>query len=137
LKRKEELDVSLPKPGAVVFAQDVAKIAHFYATVLGMKPTHSEPELVVLESNAVQLVIHGVPAWVKKKYPISVPPLVREDTAVKLMFPVPSIALARAAAASLGGSIAPASKEFQARDFRACDGVDPEGNVIQFRQSAS
>jgi predicted enzyme related to lactoylglutathione lyase len=129
--------VSQLKPGAVLFAQDVSKIAQFYASVLGMKATHTEPDLVVLESNAAQLVIHGVPAAVKKKYPISVPPRVREDTAVKLVFPVPSIALARTAASSLGGSIAPATKEFQARGFRACDGVDPEGNVVQFRQNAS
>jgi catechol 2,3-dioxygenase-like lactoylglutathione lyase family enzyme len=115
--------VSQLKPGAVLFAQDVSKIAQFYASVLGMKATHTEPDLVVLESNAAQLVIHGVPAAVKKKYPISVPPRVREDTAVKLVFPVPSIA--------------PATKEFQARGFRACDGVDPEGNVVQFRQNAS
>jgi predicted enzyme related to lactoylglutathione lyase len=128
--------MSQPKPGAVLFAQDVARIAQFYASVLGMKATHTEPDLVVLESNAAQLVIHGVPPAVKKKYPITVPPKVRHDTAVKLMFPVPSIALARTAAASLGGSMAPVSKEFQARNFRACDGVDPEGNVIQFRQTA-
>ena len=128
--------MSQQKPGAVLFAQDVSNIAHFYASVLGMKATHTEPDLVVLESNTVQLVIHGVPPAVKRKYPISVPPKVRDDTAVKLMFPVPSIALARTAAASLGGSIAPAAREFQARGFRACDGVDPEGNVIQFRQNA-
>jgi hypothetical protein len=28
-------------------------------------------------------------------------------------------------------------KEFEARGFRACDGYDPEGNVVQLREDVS
>ena len=49
---------------------------------------------------------------------------------------MPSLAEARARAPALGGRLAPAGKEWAARGFRACDGVDPEGNVVQFREPA-
>jgi hypothetical protein len=56
---------------------------------------------------------------------------------VKLVFAVPSIAQARAWAPALGGELNPPEKMFEARGFRACDGHDPEGNVIQFREDAN
>lgn len=42
----------------------------------------------------------------------------------------------RVTAASLGGHIKPAAAEWSARGFRACDGHDPEGNVLQVRETA-
>lgn len=33
------------------------------------------------------------------------------------------------------GSLAPETHEFRAGDFRACDGMDPEGNIFQVRES--
>ncbi len=60
--------------------------------------------------------------------------LVREDSYIKLCFPVESLESARNLAVSLGGCIQGKSKEWQARGFLACDGHDPEGNVIQLRQ---
>jgi hypothetical protein len=72
-------------------------------------------------------------AW----YVLSVanPPLRREDTAVKLVLPVSSIATARSLAQPLGGELNPPEREWQFLGSRVCDGHDPEGNVIQFREN--
>ena len=39
-----------------------------------------------------------------------------------------------ALAPTLGGAIKPPEAEWEARGFRAVDGHDPEGNVVQFRE---
>jgi hypothetical protein len=44
---------------------------------------------------------------------------------------------AREAAARNGGRLRPAEDEWGARGFRACEGVDPDGNVIQCREWVS
>ena len=33
------------------------------------------------------------------------------------------------------GALYPSHKEWDARGFRACDGYDPEGNIVQLRKS--
>jgi predicted enzyme related to lactoylglutathione lyase len=122
------------KPGAVVFAKDPPRIARFYEAVCSMAVVHTDDGLIVLESPMQQLVIHGVPKKIAQSITISAPPRPRSDTAVKLVFPVDSIERARILADELGGGIYPPGKEFVARGFRACDGFDPEGNVIQLRE---
>lgn len=63
-------------------------------------------------------------------------PAVREDSYIKPFFPTRSLSEARALAAKLGGEMRPRSEEWEARGFRACEAVDPDGNVIQFREDA-
>ncbi len=121
------------RTGAVIFAKDVAQVATFYRELLSMVATDTEPGLVVLESAEAQLVIHGLPKHIADGFEIAVPPEAREDSSIKLFFPVPSLAASRIAALALGGRLGPPSKEWEARGFRAVDGVDPEGNVVQFR----
>jgi len=125
---------SLPKPGAVLFAKDLPRVAEFYVGVAGFLAVHSEAGLIVLESPAQQLVLHSIPKHIAKNIAISSPPARREDTAVKLIVPVASIAEARNKAPGLGGELNSSKKEFEARGFKACDGHDPEGNVVQFRE---
>jgi predicted enzyme related to lactoylglutathione lyase len=126
---------SFQKPGAVLFAKDLPRVAKFYEGVAGFLTVHTGAGLIVLESANQQLVLHGIPKAVAKTIVISSPPRRREDTAVKLIFPVASIAEARRQAVALGGELDPEKKEFEVRGFRACDGHDPEGNVVQFRES--
>jgi catechol 2,3-dioxygenase-like lactoylglutathione lyase family enzyme len=120
--------------GAVVFAKDLARMARFYEQMLGMAVLHAEGGHVVLAGSGIELVMHGIPAHIAAQITIADPPAAREETPIKLFFPVPSLAEARARAPALGGRLAPAAKEWSARGFRACDGVDPEGNVLQFRE---
>jgi hypothetical protein len=65
---------------------------------------------------------------------IASPPLRRTDVPVKLIFPVASLGLVQALSPMLGGGVE--SEEFQwvGPGFRACEGFDPEGNLIQWRE---
>ncbi|MEP7301741.1 MAG: VOC family protein [Caldimonas sp.] len=120
--------------GAVIFAKDVGTLARFYSELLSMAVVHSARDHVVLEVPGCQLVVHAIPARVANTIEITAPPALRTQTPIKLFFRVASLADARARAASLGGGLSPADKEWEARGFRACDGHDPEGNVLQLRQ---
>ncbi|MFY1663361.1 VOC family protein [Pseudomonas sp. Pseu.R1] len=127
---------SLPKHGAVLFAKDLPRVAAFYRELLGMTQTVTENRLIVLESEVYQLVIHGIPKAVCDRINITAPPERRENTALKLVFPVKSLAETRAAAPALGGHVDAPSGQFSTRGFTACDGFDPEGTVVQFRERA-
>jgi predicted enzyme related to lactoylglutathione lyase len=122
-----------PGAAAVVFVDDVARLAAFYQTLANMTMLHADPQHAVLEIPGLQLTIHALrksPAGTSPDYPA------RETAHIKLCFPVDSIARARTTAAGFGGEVWSANNEWEAvdRGFRACDGRDPEGNVFQVRQ---
>jgi predicted enzyme related to lactoylglutathione lyase len=117
------------RPGAVIFAADFRRLAKFYEAVTEMTIQHSDDSVVVLASKSMELVLHAL----RGESDVTEPPVAREDTYIKPFFPVKDLAAARAKAAQLGGRLKPASEEWEWRGFRACDGVDPEGNVVQFR----
>lgn len=125
------------KSGAVIFAKDIQRIAAFYREVLEMPIVLAEKDHIILESETFQLVIHGIPRKIAAQIQIQSPPNLREDTALKLFFPVQSIAQARLKATAFGGGFKPKASEWEARGFRACDGYDPEGNVLQVRELAN
>jgi len=126
---------STPKPGAVVFVKNLERVAKFYEKLLSLSVVEAESGHVVLESEAIQLVLHAIPAHIAESISISEPPEVREETPIKLFFPVVSIAQARASAPALGGQVGPVEQEWEFRGIRACDAYDPEGNVFQLRQN--
>ncbi|HEY1398396.1 VOC family protein [Roseateles sp.] len=123
-----------PKSGAVLFAKQLERLAGFYAQVLSMPVAHKASDHVVLETASFELVIHAIPESIAAAIRIADPPEVREETPIKLMFPVASIDEVRARAVSLGGRVWSREKEWEAAGIRICDGVDPEGNVFQVRQ---
>jgi predicted enzyme related to lactoylglutathione lyase len=125
-----------PKPGAVVFAKELEPVAKFYEKLLALSVKHSEQDHVVLESENFELVIHEIPAYIAKSITIEKPPVVREETPIKLFFTVSSLAKGRSVALDLGGQLNPIQREWTGEGFRACDGHDPEGNVFQLRQNA-
>lgn len=125
-----------PKPSAVVFAKDLARLADFYSQVIGMAEVHRDQDHLVLDDAHFQLVVHGIPHDIAARIQITAPAQVRENAAIKLCLPVQAIEQARQAAALLGGMIGPKRQEWEARGFRACDGHDPEGNVFQVRELA-
>ncbi len=119
---------------AVIFASDVSRVRDFYRQLVRMEVLTEDAEHAVMAIPGFELVIHklyGEPSSVDDDHDQE---LVREDSYIKLCFPVDSLESARNLAESLGGSIQGKSKEWQARGFLACDGRDPEGNVIQLRQ---
>ena len=60
----------------------------------------------------------------------------REETPIKLMLPVASMAEARQAAVLQGGQVKPPDAQWTDQGCVVCDGHDPEGNVFQLRQAA-
>ena len=123
-------------PAVVVFVADVQRVSTFYRELASMQVLVQDDSHCVLAIDGFQVTVHalrGEPA-VKTTTQGQVP--LRQDSYVKLCLPVPSIALARTVAERCGGAIKSPDSEWEARGFRACDGHDPEGNVIQVRESA-
>lgn len=126
-----------PKPSVVLFVDDVQRMTQFYKELARMAVVHDASDHAVLELDGIQLVIHALPPRPREQPTTSHPVTVRQDSHWKLCLPVGSIADARAIATTLGGSIKSPEHEWEARGFRACDGHDSEGNVLQVRQSAA
>ena len=126
---------STRRSGAVLFAKDVGRLADFYASVLELSVVERGDYWVVLESSGFQLVVHGIPPDIASTIDIAVPPLRRASAAVKPVFFVRSLATVRAKAASRGGVMNSTDQEWSFQGTTVCDGVDPEGNVIQFREA--
>ena len=123
-----------PKPSVVVFVADVRRVSAFYREVASMDVLIEDEGYTVMEVDGLQLVVHalsGEPRVSAGAIPV------REDSYVKLCLPVASIAAARSLAAANAGAIKSPEHEWEARGFRACDGHDPEGNVIQVREPAT
>jgi predicted enzyme related to lactoylglutathione lyase len=121
------------RAGLFIYAKDLDRLARFYESLLGMARLHATDELVVLESQQIQLVVHRIPPHIAAGIVIGSPPVRRENTALKFFFTVPSLSEARAAAAQLGGEVM--SEQWQGPGFLVCNAMDPEGNVFQVRET--
>ena len=119
-------------PGAVIFTHDHTRLAKFYEAVTGMTVTFADDQITVLRSEIFELVLHAI----RGEPVVKEPPDVREDFYIKPFFVVASLAETRELAAAHGGRLRPADNEWEGRGFRACEAVDPDGNVIQFRVSS-
>ncbi len=124
-----------PTPSAVLFVSDVRHVTDFYRGVFAMERIDGDADHEVLQLEGFQLVIHRLRGASEPLKDADGKVIVREDAYVKLCLPVLSIDGARSRAAELGGFVKPVAHEWEARGFRACDGHDPEGNVIQARKS--
>jgi len=120
------------KPGAVIFTGGRERLAEFYQAMTGLAVRFKDDKVTVLGSETFELVIHSLAA----EPAAGTPPLVRDDSYIKPFFPVVSLSQARERAAALGGQLRSQDDEWEARGFRACEAIDPDGNVIQFREDA-
>ena len=124
------------RTGAVLFAKNLDRVATFYSVMLGLTEANRADDHILLESPGFQLVVHRITAGGSPAGDITVPPARRATAAFKPVFFVPSISRLRGVAETQGGSMEPAEKEWSFNGVTVCDGVDPEGNVIQFREYA-
>ncbi|MDE1163861.1 MAG: hypothetical protein PW845_00405 [Pseudomonas sp.] len=127
----------MPEPlkhGAVLFAKDLPRMATFYEQLLSMHLMLRQDDLILLDGDDFQLVLHALPAEVAASVQITLPPQRRANVPTKLVYPVASLSQARADAPRLGGALDGPDCEWQGPYFRACDGYDPEGNVLQLRE---
>ena len=114
----------------VLFVNDKEKMSTFYTSLLGSKIVTSTKDFAKLESPELQLLIHGIPA--EHQEPLSEPPVAREECVWKPIFKVDSIERIREEISALGGSLADSSTEWMLDSRKYCNGIDPEGNIIQF-----
>jgi len=119
------------RPGTVIFTGDKDRLARFYEAVTGLPVRANDGSVTVLASDEFELVIHALPGE-----PVVHGPQSMREAYVKPFFPVTSLSDARRRAVALGGRVSSASEEWEARGFRACEGIDPDGNPIQFREDA-
>ena len=118
--------------GVLIYAKNLDGLAHFYQQVLSMRELNRSDELVVLESSALQLVIHAIPAPVSDQIQITQPPLRRENVALKFFVTVPSLVDAEQWVHKLGGQVF--DERWQEADVAVCNAMDCEGNVFQLRE---
>jgi predicted enzyme related to lactoylglutathione lyase len=76
-----------------------------------------------------------IPDEIAAEITIADPPERREENPIKLSFAVNDLAEVRALAPTFGGVVDSADMEWTFGSVRVVDGHDPEGNVVQFRQS--
>ena len=120
------------RPGVVIFTGNLKRLAAFYGGMTELPVGFADDNVTVFSSETFELVIHSLPG----EPPSREPATARLDVYIKPFFPVTSLSEAREKAAALGGQLRPASDEWEARGFRACEAIDPDGNVIQFRENA-
>ncbi|MFN7732260.1 MAG: hypothetical protein ACK5OB_10160 [Pirellula sp.] len=121
---------------AVLFVADVPRMRDFYCALGPFAITSEDTQHAVLSLSGFELVIHAM-RGATVEADASSPPPAREDSYIKICIPVASIAEARKTVKRLRGRLKDAKHEWAARGFRACDGVDPEGNVFQVREAES
>ncbi len=120
--------------GAVLYAKELDRLVTFYS-MLGGNVVDAQPgEYAVLQGSNTELSIVQSPKHIASEIQITTPPAVRTNTALKLMFLVPSINQALASALQLGGITEPDAKRWEFRGHLIQDAVDPEGNVYQLCQ---
>ncbi|MGE4071163.1 MAG: VOC family protein [Lysobacterales bacterium] len=119
--------------GLFIYAKDLKQLSAFYQALLGLGEIHAREDIAVLEVPGLQLVIHAIPRHIADSFEISSPPERREEAALKFFFTVPSLDAAAVVAAAHGGEVL--GERWEGRGFRACNAVDPEGNIFQLREA--
>ena len=125
------------RTGAVLFARRLDQVAAFYSNVLGLREAHRDGDHILLESPGFQLVVHRIPGHNVETVDVAEPPVRRATAAFKPVFFVHRLATVRAIANAHGGAMEASDKEWSFNGVLVCDAVDPEGNVVQFREAHS
>jgi catechol 2,3-dioxygenase-like lactoylglutathione lyase family enzyme len=125
------------RSGAVLFATRVERVAAFYARVLGLTEAGRDDDHIVLESSGFQLVVHQIPGRPAAAAEAAEKPARRAGAAFKPVFFVRSVAQVRAIVNAYGGAMEPPEQEWRFNGALVCDALDPDGNVIQFRETSS
>lgn len=110
------------KYGVVVYSNNIEQQAEFYKQLFDMMVVHSTNELVSLNKEGFNLVVHTPP--------IEIPAL--NFNTIKMFMSVESLEKAKSKAVSLGGGAL--EGEWSNPIFKVCNIADPEGNHIQLRE---
>lgn len=108
----------------------------FYGEMLDASPTNQDwtDEWATFDTGGARFALHAIPAESAKNIEIKSPPTPREEDPVKLIFEVEDVESERARLESLG--IQMLRRPWQ-KSGKACDAVDPEGNIFQICSSTA
>lgn len=135
---KEYCSRTMPGPartGVLIYAKNLLAVSAFYEKVLGAKVLHADHEHRVLQSPDVQLIIHTIPEQHSSSIAIQVPPVAREEQAIKPFFTVESLAAAERIAEQCGGRVW--GPVWPGPGIQVRNVCDPEGNILHLRGSAA
>ncbi len=122
------------KSGAVIYVKDLVRMRSFYEACFQLEVADDAHDYCVLESESLTLSLVRVPERIAATIAVSVPPSRREGVPIKLAFGVDSIDVLRTLLAEFGGVVDPVTSQWEFGGGIHCDGVDPEGNVLQLVQ---
>ncbi|HEX5048154.1 MAG TPA: hypothetical protein VFX89_13630 [Gammaproteobacteria bacterium] len=123
-----------PQQGMVLFAKNKRRVSAFYQAALGLEAVECETSHDLLRGSTYEIVVHSIPRKLAAQIAITDPPTPREQAAIKPTFVVESLEKVRDAARETGGFLKPAAEAWRFRGCVVIDGLDPEGNQVQFKQ---
>lgn len=117
---------------AMFFVKDLDRMTAFYRDVIGFQPVDEtrHPDWVEFRTGGAGFSLHAIPERLGERADIASPPETREASACKLIFSVDDLDAEQARLAAKGATLLQ-------RPWGGWDAVDPEGNVIGFRQAAT
>ncbi len=121
------------RTGILFYAKNLVQVSAFYEKVLGAKVLHADNEHRVLQSPDVQLIIHTIPSPYRDSITIQVPPIPREEQAIKPFFTVESLSVAESAVEDTGGKLW--GPVWPGPGMRVRNACDPEGNIVHLREN--
>jgi hypothetical protein len=119
---------------AVLFVKDLGSVSAFYIGALALTRVSGDKDHVILQCDGFELVVHQMPKQIADTIVITKPPVRRVWGAIRLDFPVSSVADARSLARSLGGAVDDAPPPWADRNANFFFGHDPEGNQFGVSQ---
>ena len=119
----------------VIFSSNVPRLAAFYEAILGATPTIESSGDIRLFSQQDEVLIHSIPAKTARTIQVSVPPVPRDEAAMKPGFDVAALEMTLERVRTNGGVVT--KRNFIHNGVARHDVLDPEGNVITLRSRVS
>ena len=120
---------------ATLFVKDLKRVSAFYGQALGMTRSQGDEHHVILNCRGFNLIVHQIPQHLAGGITSEEPHHRRVDGALRLNFPVTSVAEARRLARSLGGDVDDTPPAWAGPNANTFLGCDPEGNVFKLSES--
>jgi predicted enzyme related to lactoylglutathione lyase len=121
----------------VLFAKRLGIVSEFYQAVFGARVSGGDAQHAVLDFGGFDLMIHQIPQHLAVAVAVTSPPERREQTAIRLDYPVSDLDRARREAARLGGVIDEVPPPWAGTNTSFFLGHDPEGNVFGAKYPSS
>ena len=115
---------------SMLYVKDFARMREFYGNVLRAQPANTEwtDTWALFDVGGTGFALHAIPGEHAEKSELSSPPLMRDQSRVKLIFAVEDLSAERARMEAMGITMLQRSWQESAESF---DCTDPEGNIFQ------